>query len=46
MELDLWVNSLQIDEEELFGGLIWRERSGAGFEEASMKIPSKGILSS
>ena len=33
---------LQID--EVLGGLMWRERSGDGFEEGSMKIPSKGIF--
>lgn len=39
------LTALQIVEEELqLGGLMWRERSGTGFEEGSMKIPSKGIF--
>jgi hypothetical protein len=30
--------------EEIFGGLMCKERSGTGFEEGSMKTPSKGIF--
>lgn len=38
------MSALRIEEDELLGKLMWRDRSGRGFEEGSMKIPSKGIF--